>query len=249
MLCFVGHGAFGIMTKQAWLPYFAVAGIGPERAYALMPIIGAVDITMGLLVLVWPAPIIALWMIAWAVWTALLRPLAGEPVWETLERAGNYGVPAALLFLMSFDRSLRGFFRPAGIRPLTPDTLRLTRRILIATVALLLAGHGALGVMQKPGLTSLYAAAVPPEVATQLTPAVGWLEIALAAGVIFFQAPAFLLGVALWKLLTETLFVAAGAPVWEVIERGGSYAAPIALAMVMLLYRREYPSATATDVS
>jgi hypothetical protein len=24
-LCFIGHGAFGIIGKQAWLPYFAIA--------------------------------------------------------------------------------------------------------------------------------------------------------------------------------------------------------------------------------
>ena len=25
--CFIGHGAFGVIGKEAWLPYFAVAGI------------------------------------------------------------------------------------------------------------------------------------------------------------------------------------------------------------------------------
>ena len=27
--CFIGHGAFGFITKAAWLPYFGVIGI-PE---------------------------------------------------------------------------------------------------------------------------------------------------------------------------------------------------------------------------
>src|SRR6185437_990151 len=27
--CFIGHGAFGIITKAAWVPYFAIFGI-PE---------------------------------------------------------------------------------------------------------------------------------------------------------------------------------------------------------------------------
>ena len=27
-MCFIGHGAFGIITKEGWLPYFAVVGIG-----------------------------------------------------------------------------------------------------------------------------------------------------------------------------------------------------------------------------
>ena len=39
--------------------------------------------------------------------------------------------------------------------------------------------------------------------------------------------------VAAWKVATEMLFPLAGFPAWEFIERGGSYAAPIALAMVL----------------
>ena len=109
-MCFVGHGAFGIVTKQAWVPYFAVAGVGRDAAYTLMPLIGAVDITLGCLILLRPRPAIALWMVVWAVWTALLRPLAGEPVWEAVERAGNYGVPATLLILMSRGAGWRGLF-------------------------------------------------------------------------------------------------------------------------------------------
>jgi hypothetical protein len=53
---FVGHGAFGILTKAAWVPYFGVVGIPPELAWKLMPVIGTVDITLGLCVgLVRPA--------------------------------------------------------------------------------------------------------------------------------------------------------------------------------------------------
>src|SRR5690349_4755581 len=108
-LCFLGHGAFGVMTKEAWVPYFAVVGIGRESAFALMPVIGAVDIAMACLVLVRPVNAALVWMAAWAIWTASLRPLAGEPIWEALERAGNYGVPVALLFLGAPRDSWRWF--------------------------------------------------------------------------------------------------------------------------------------------
>src|SRR5918911_4222628 len=47
---FIGHGAFGILTKAAWVPYFGVVGIPPELAWKLMPVIGTVDITLGLCV-------------------------------------------------------------------------------------------------------------------------------------------------------------------------------------------------------
>jgi hypothetical protein len=231
-MCFVGHGAFGIITKQAWLPYFAVGGIGPATAYRLMPIVGAIDVVTGLLMLVRPRPALALWMVVWATWTALLRPVSGEPFWEALERAGNYGVPAAFAVLTLFPRSPGDFVRASRLRPLTPELLERVRSVLTAVVVLLLIGHGALGVLGKHGLVLNYASVVRPAVAAAITPWVGWLELALAALVAVWQDPALLAVVAGWKLATEALFVTAGAPVWEFVERGGSYAAPLALGLV-----------------
>jgi hypothetical protein len=217
-MCFVGHGAFGVMTKAAWLPYFAVVGIAPATAFAWMPLIGAVDITMGCLVLLTPRPAVALWMVGWAVWTALLRPLVGEPVWEALERAGNYGVPLALLLRM------------------TPR--HVIRRVLAATVVLLLVGHGALSIAGKPEFARNLASVLPEHAAAAL-PLLGALELALAAAVALRPSIPLLLGVALWKAATEALFITAGTPIWEWIERGGSYAAPIALAIVLSAARRD----------
>lgn len=220
-LCFVGHGAFGVMTKAAWLPYFAVVGINPATAFAWMPVIGALDITMGCLVLITPRPAVALWMVGWAMWTALLRPLAGEPVWETLERAGNYGVPLALLLRMT-------------PRP----SLHAARRVLTATIVLLLAGHGALSIAGKPEFVRNLASVLPEHAAATL-PMLGGLELALAAAVALRPSIPLLVFVALWKAATEALFVTAGAPIWEWIERGGSYAAPVALAIVLSATRRD----------
>ncbi|HEY9197628.1 MAG TPA: hypothetical protein VIM77_15235, partial [Mucilaginibacter sp.] len=53
-MCFIGHGAFGIITKQIWCNYFAVFGIGQSTAYTLMPYVGVIDIALGLLLLVYP---------------------------------------------------------------------------------------------------------------------------------------------------------------------------------------------------
>ena len=59
---------------------------------------------------------------------------------------------------------------------------------------------------------------------------VGWFEIALALGVAVRPMAGLLVFVAAWKLATESLFVVAGAPIWELVERAGSVAAPLALA-------------------
>jgi hypothetical protein len=73
--CFVGHGAFGSITKKAWVPYFGVWGIPELWAWRLMPVVGVVDIAIGVLVLF--APVRAVFF--WGLQTAALRPLAGEP--------------------------------------------------------------------------------------------------------------------------------------------------------------------------
>src|SRR5207244_3012938 len=59
---FVGHGAFGIITKSAWVPYFAVVGIPEWLAHRLMPLIGTVDITLGLVVALRPVRAALLYM-------------------------------------------------------------------------------------------------------------------------------------------------------------------------------------------
>ncbi len=102
---FIGHGAFGIITKAAWVPYFSVVGIPPELAWKLMPVIGSVDIALGLLVgFVRPARVLLLYMICWGLLTATIRPLAGEPVWEFFERAPNWAIPLTFLWLRGFPR-------------------------------------------------------------------------------------------------------------------------------------------------
>ena len=228
-LCFIGHGAFGFITKAAWIPYFAVVGIPEAWAYRLMPVIGAMDVMAGMAVLFAPRGLPLVYMVAWATWTALLRPLAGESFFETLERAGNYGVPLALILLTAMPRSLSGLGRLLD-GPATGDhALVRARAVLKWTTVLLLLGHGALGVSGKAMLTGHYAT-IGLSAAT--TVMVGWFEIALAVAVAARPLAGLLVFIAAWKLGSEFLFVVAGAPVWEFVERAGSYAAPLALAFL-----------------
>jgi hypothetical protein len=229
-LCFIGHGAFGFITKAAWLPYFGVVGIPESWAWQLMPMVGAVDVMVGMAVLFAPRGLPLVYMVAWALWTALLRPLAGESIFETLERAGNYGVPLALLSLTVTSFSRDALLERRDGPTVTPRTLQRTRLVLQWTVVLLLLGHGGLGAIgEKELLVQHYAAIGLP---ATVTAQVGWFEIGLAAAVALRPALGLLLFVAAWKVGTEWLFVVAGAPIWEFVERAGSYAAPLALAML-----------------
>lgn len=232
-LCFLGHGAFGIMTKEAWVPLFSAANIGSDTAFRLMPLIGTADILLASLALVQPRAALLLYMTIWAIWTAALRPLSGMPVWEMLERGGNYGVPLSLLLLAEVSREWRSWLKPAEMRSLSRSLLLRLRLALAITTALLLVGHGALAIQQKPEIVSHYALLQLPVAASLLAQASGWLEIVVAGVVLWRPTVGLCVVVLVWKLATESLFLFAGAPVWEVVERGGSYAAPLALAFVL----------------
>jgi hypothetical protein len=235
-MCFIGHGAFGFITKAAWVPYFGVVGIPESWAWTMMPIIGAVDVTVGMAVLFAPRGVPLLYMAVWAAWTALLRPLAGESAFEAMERAGNYGVPLALLLLTAVPRTWNGLgtllTKPAD----DERTIATVVSVLKWTTVLLLFGHGALGAVTGKAMLSTHYAAIG--LSSDTTAIVGWFEILLAAVVALRPGIPLLLGIAGWKLASESLFVVAGAPIWEFVERAGNYAAPLALAALMTQRKR-----------
>ena len=232
-MCFIGHGAFGFITKESWTPFFAYFGIGREAAFDLMPLIGGMDITLGLLVLLRPRKILLAYMATWAVFTALLRPLTGMSGWECIERAGNYGAPLALLLLGDPGWRLRDWFGGFGPQPIHRNTLKTGITVLQFTTAGLLIGHGALGLfVHKPLL--LYHWSFLPYISTlavirQCAELVGLFEIGLGLVVLLYPAAPLLVFVFGWKIGTELLYFASGDPVWEFIERGGSYGAPLGL--------------------
>ena len=107
---FLGHGVFGLQQKEGWVKFFEVVGIAPEQALTLLPLVGVMDIALAVIVLVWPFRAALLWMALWGFWTALLRPLAGDPVWDFLERWANWGAPLAILVLRGWPKSVKEWF-------------------------------------------------------------------------------------------------------------------------------------------
>lgn len=98
---FVGHGVLALQGKAQWLGWIEqMTGADPATASVLLLLIGILDVFVGLSMLVKPIPPILLWAIFWGFWTALLRPIMGEPVWNFIERWANWGAPLALYFLL-----------------------------------------------------------------------------------------------------------------------------------------------------
>ena len=137
-MCFIGHGAFGIITKPIWANYFAVFGIGHDMAYRLMPVLGTFDILAGLLMLVYPLRVIPMWLMVWGIVTASLRPLSGEPFAELIERAGNFGAPLALFLLSGgWKKSVRELFLPLPSNP-APDPDTMNKVVICLSVVVFL---------------------------------------------------------------------------------------------------------------
>ena len=109
---FIGHGVFALQQKEGWIKYFEAVGISPENAATLMPIVGAADMLLAVLVLIKPVRIAVLWMAVWGLWTALIRwPVGPDPIWDVVERWANWGAPLALLFLIGWPKTPREWLR------------------------------------------------------------------------------------------------------------------------------------------
>jgi len=239
---FVGHGACGVATKSGWLPFFRVFAIPDSVAWKFMPWVGSLDIALGVLALFSPRRALFLYMAAWGCFTALLRPASGQGWWEFIERSYNYGVPLALLFLHGFGTDRKSWFAALKTVPnLSVERAQALLWILRWVVALMLIGHGGFGpFMAKTNLLGFYQAAglgVFGLSMETIRAGLGFFEIALGVIALTAVRPAFFAGVCLWKLAEESLHLVAGAPLacWEIVERGGSYVAPLAAILVLSL--------------
>jgi uncharacterized membrane protein YphA (DoxX/SURF4 family) len=227
-MCFIGHGAFGIITKPIWCNYFAVFGIGHDLAFRLMPILGSFDILFGVVMLVNPMRIIPLWLLIWGIVTATLRPLSGEPFAELIERAGNFGAPLAFLMLSgSGGKGIRQWW--ARVHPdgeISKETLAKLTLCLRVVVFLLLLGHGWLNIIEKKGLLGQYASLgfSSPGLAAQ---SVGLFEIVAACSVLIRPFRGVLLALFVWKMASELFYP--HYELFEWVERGGSYGSILAL--------------------
>lgn len=108
---FIGHGAFALQGKKAWIDWFAIFGISDVTlATKLLFLVGLIDIVLAILVLIKPIRIALLWMALWGFWTALIRPIVGEPIWDFIERWANWGAPLSLLLLLGWPKNWKEWF-------------------------------------------------------------------------------------------------------------------------------------------
>ncbi len=109
---FVGHGMFAFQGKQAWVGWIQqMIGVDATLATTLLTLIGMMDILVAIIVLVKPIRVVLLWATFWGFWTALVRPLVGEPFWDFVERWANWGAPLALLLIIGWPKKMKDWLR------------------------------------------------------------------------------------------------------------------------------------------
>jgi hypothetical protein len=229
-MCFIGHGAFGIITKQVWCNYFGVFGIEESAAYTLMPFVGIVDILMGIILIIYPLRIVAIWLIFWGLFTALLRPLSGESFAEFFERAGNYGAPLILLMLTGTGVFKNGFKKIETADELDEKQWAILTTWLRVFCCTLLLGHGLLNLFEKESLLLQYSSLGFPN-PKHVSAMIGIFEIAAALMILIRPLPYLILILVIWKVGSEMFYPTYG--FWEWFERGGSYGLLFGLWLVL----------------
>ena len=105
---FLGHGVLALQGKADWIGWFANFGISDvNTATTLLILVGIMDVIVALVVLIKPINIVLLWAVFWGFWTALVRPIIGQPIWDFIERFANWGAPLALYFLLKLKEDQR----------------------------------------------------------------------------------------------------------------------------------------------
>ena len=109
---FIGHGVFALQGRKAWVEWFSIFGISDVgTATTLLWLVGLMDVLLAVLILIKPIRLALLWMALWGFWTALMRPIAGDSIFEFVERWANWGAPLALLLLIGWPKSFNEWFK------------------------------------------------------------------------------------------------------------------------------------------
>lgn len=110
---FVGHGLIAIGGKADWVGWIQKFGVAdPVLAKQLLLAIGIIDVCAAVIMLVRPFPAILLGATLWSFWTALVRPIVGVGWLDFVERSANWGAPLALLFTVSWPKTIKEWFKP-----------------------------------------------------------------------------------------------------------------------------------------
>ena len=122
---FIGHGSLALGIKENWIPLITAFGFSGEFAKTVMPFIGLLDFVVAFLILLWPVRIVLLWAIVWTFAAGLSRVVAGEAIWEFVERFAQWGSPLALLVMHGLPETSKDLFKIRNVQGLKREEFPL----------------------------------------------------------------------------------------------------------------------------
>lgn len=241
--CFVGHGAWGLIGKEGWLPFFNVFFFNEGTSRQLMPFIGMMDIAVGIFAFFYPTRALLYWAAFWTLFTAMLRPSAGMGMSEFFERAGNYGIPLAMLFITGAFHQQKSLFKKIQLSDFNLEkNWSGLERILRWSLVALLIGHGGLAFFNEHQGIAKHLNFIGIHPSREVMMIFGGFEMLLGVCVFFFPRTTGLLYFVLtYKLFTELMHPIAGQSrdVFETIERMGDYIIPPILLIIYAYFPKK----------
>ena len=110
---FFGHGILAMQGKAQWVGWIQeMLYVDLLTATRFLFFIGLLDVCVATGVLLWKKipRVFLLWAVIWGLWTDLLRPIMGEPIWDFIERWANWSTPLALLLLRGWPKQIKEWF-------------------------------------------------------------------------------------------------------------------------------------------
>jgi hypothetical protein len=103
-LLLLGHGALALGAKPMLVKHWQSIGLLATQvdAQSFTRMMGACEVALAFLVLLWPTRLVCLTIIVWKLFTETLFVVVGDPAWEVLERGGSYGTPLALFVVLTY---------------------------------------------------------------------------------------------------------------------------------------------------
>ena len=109
---FLGHGILALEMKPSFLLLIeGMSGFSGPLAENLLFSIGIIDIITAIFAIVFPFRLLLIWATAWGFLTAVARPIAGDPIWDFIERWANWGAPLALLYVRNLPQNFKDLFK------------------------------------------------------------------------------------------------------------------------------------------
>ena len=117
--------------------------------------------------------------------------------------------------------------------------------ILRIATAFIFAGHGVFALQTHPQwIHYLTTVGFSIEQARTIMPLIGALDIAVALHILAFPKEYVLIWAVVWTFATATIRPLAGEPIWAFIERGGNWATPLVLILVLRNKRKHTSKST-----